>query len=46
MNECMNERIEDLKDFLDEKVIQFNQSSFVETDPIQVPRKFTLKEDI
>ncbi|MCF6332470.1 MAG: TIGR02757 family protein [Draconibacterium sp.] len=36
----------DLKDFLDEKVIQFNQPAFIQTDPIQVPRKFTLKEDI
>jgi len=36
----------DLKAFLDEKVAKFNQTHFVETDPIQVPHKFTLKEDI
>lgn len=36
----------ELKDFLDEKVELFNQPTFVETDPIQVPRKFTQKEDI
>ncbi len=36
----------ELKEFLDEKVEQFNQPAFVETDPIQVPRKFTIKEDI
>lgn len=36
----------DLKSFLDEKVEKFNQLAFVETDPIQVPRKFTIKEDI
>lgn len=45
----MKERIEelaDLKSFLDEKVEKFNRPDFVETDPIQVPRKFTLKEDI
>ena len=36
----------ELKDFLDEKVEKFNQPNFVETDPIQVPRKFTQKEDI
>ena len=36
----------ELKDFLDEKVEQFNQPAFVKTDPIQVPRKFTQKEDI
>ncbi|NQU55300.1 MAG: TIGR02757 family protein [Bacteroidetes bacterium] len=45
----MNESIEelaDLKDFLDEKVKKFNRPFFIETDPIQVPRKFTLKGDI
>lgn len=36
----------EIKDFLDEKVIEFNQPAFIKTDPIQVPRKFTLKEDI
>lgn len=36
----------ELKDFLDEKVERFNQPAFIETDPIQVPRKFTIKEDI
>ncbi len=36
----------ELKDFLDEKVEKFNQPAFVEADPIQVPRKFILKEDI
>lgn len=36
----------DLKEFLDEKVKKFNQQVFIETDPIQVPRKFTEKEDI
>lgn len=38
--------LEDLKSFLDEKVEKFNRPAFVETDPIQVPRKFTQKEDI
>lgn len=45
MNEKM-ENLPDLKAFLDEKVVQFNQPGFIETDPIQVPRKFTAKEDI
>lgn len=36
----------ELKDFLNEKVIQYNQCGFIQTDPIQVPRKFILKEDI
>ena len=42
----MNENLKELKEFLDEKVAQFNQLAFIETDPIQVPRKYTLKEDI
>jgi uncharacterized protein (TIGR02757 family) len=35
-----------VKDFLDEKVVQYNQSNFIETDPIQVPRRFAEKSDI
>ena len=34
-----------LKDFLDEKVIQYNNTHFISSDPIQVPLSFTLKED-
>lgn len=36
----------DLKIFLDEKVIQYNHPSFLESDPIQIPHSFTKKEDI
>lgn len=36
----------ELKSFLDEKVDRFNHPNFIETDPIQVPKKFTKKEDI
>jgi uncharacterized protein (TIGR02757 family) len=37
----------ELKQFLDEKVEQYNQPSFfVETDPIQLPKQFTKKQDI
>ena len=36
----------DLKDFLDEKVFKYNQPFFIETDPIQVPKKFSEKENI
>jgi uncharacterized protein (TIGR02757 family) len=36
----------DIKAFLDQKVIQFNQSVFIETDPIQIPKLFTDKENI
>ena len=37
---------EELKDFLDEKVVLYNQPTFIESDPIQVPHKFDIKEDI
>jgi uncharacterized protein (TIGR02757 family) len=36
----------ELKDFLDAKVEQFNNPQFIETDPIQIPHRYTLKEDI
>jgi uncharacterized protein (TIGR02757 family) len=38
--------IPDLKAFLDEKVLKYNQPFFIETDPIQVPKSFTKKGDI
>lgn len=37
---------QDLKDFLDAKVIQYNNIKFIESDPIQVPHQFSKKEDI
>ncbi|MDB4293133.1 TIGR02757 family protein [Maribacter sp.] len=36
----------ELKDFLDAKVIQYNHPHFLESDPIQIPHRFQLKEDI
>ena len=36
----------ELKFFLDEKVIKYNNPKFIETDPIQIPHQFSLKEDI
>lgn len=36
----------DLKDFLDEKYEQYNRKEFIESDPIQIPHSYTLKEDI
>ncbi|MCK0179344.1 TIGR02757 family protein [Flavobacteriaceae bacterium S0862] len=36
----------DLKDFLDAKVIQYNNPKFIESDPIQIPHQFNKKEDI
>jgi len=36
----------DLKDFLDKKVDEYNQPSFIPADPICVPHLFTKKQDI
>ncbi len=36
----------ELKSFLDEKVDLYNNPSFIESDPIQIPHLFSLKEDI
>jgi len=36
----------EIKEFLDEKVIQYNTTKFIESDPISIPHQFTLKEDI
>jgi uncharacterized protein (TIGR02757 family) len=36
----------DLKEFLDEKVILYNNPKFIDSDPIQIPHLFTRKEDI
>ncbi|UPT70672.1 MAG: TIGR02757 family protein [Flavobacterium sp. JAD_PAG50586_2] len=37
---------EELKEFLDAKVIQYNTSDFINSDPIQIPHQFSVKEDI
>lgn len=36
----------ELKDFLDSKVLQYNTIDFIEPDPISVPHRYTVKEDI
>ncbi|CAM1362662.1 conserved hypothetical protein [Tenacibaculum litoreum] len=36
----------ELKEFLDEKVIQYNNPDFIDSDPIQIPHQFSVKEDI
>lgn len=36
----------ELKIFLDEKVELYNNPNFIESDPIQIPHQFSLKEDI
>jgi uncharacterized protein (TIGR02757 family) len=42
----MIDSVENIKSFLDLKVNSFNQTAFIETDPIQIPRLFTTKENI
>lgn len=37
--------ISELKAFLDEKVTLYNNPNFIESDPVQIPHLFTLKED-
>ena len=44
MTELLNPS--DLQNFLEEKYNQYNRFSFIETDPISIPHKFTRKEDI
>jgi uncharacterized protein (TIGR02757 family) len=36
----------ELKEFLDEKVALYNNPSFIQSDPIQIPHLFALKEDV
>lgn len=36
----------ELKEFLDEKVLQYNRPEFIESDPIQIPHQFSKKEDV
>ena len=43
---CMGQDLKELKDFLDEKVVQYNNLKFIELDPIQIPHSYTRKEDI
>lgn len=36
----------ELKEFLNEKVLLYNTTNFIESDPIQIPHLFTEKEDV
>ena len=36
----------ELKEFLDNKVEQYNNPKFIESDPIQIPHQYSIKEDI
>ena len=35
-----------LKDFLDEKVLLYNNRRFIESDPVSIPHRFTKKQDV
>lgn len=39
-------KFKELKDFLEEKVQEYNADNFIETDPIQIPHQFSKNEDI
>jgi uncharacterized protein (TIGR02757 family) len=38
--------LQQIKNLLDEKVELYNHTEFIETDPIQIPHRFSKKEDI
>jgi uncharacterized protein (TIGR02757 family) len=38
--------LKELKEFLDEKVFQYNTPAFIELDPVQIPHMYSEKEDI
>jgi len=42
----MELNLEQLREFLDEKVQQYNNPNFIELDPIQIPHMYSAKEDI
>lgn len=42
----MELNMEQLREFLDEKVKQYNTPNFIEHDPIQIPHMYSAKEDI
>lgn len=39
-------KLPELKTFLDEKAEQYNTPDFIENDPIQIPHRFSMKQDI
>lgn len=39
-------KLSELKDFLEEKADYYNNPSFIENDPIQIPHRFSAKQDI
>lgn len=37
---------QELSDFLNEKVLQYQTSAFIDSDPVSIPHQFSLREDI
>ena len=46
MTARINQVDKEIKEFLDEKVIQYNTHNFIESDPISIPHQYSSKEDI
>ena len=44
--EVVTDKASDLKGFLDRRVDLYNRISFIDSDPVSIPHRFTLKEDI
>jgi len=42
----MPKEYHDLKNFLDAKVVEYNQPSFIQNDPVCIPHLFAKKQDI
>lgn len=42
----MTLKFEELKIFLDEKADQYNHPEFIEHDPIQIPHRFSIRQDV
>jgi uncharacterized protein (TIGR02757 family) len=42
----MTNHLDEIKPLLDQKVAQYNCLDFIDTDPIQIPHRFSQKEDI
>jgi len=38
--------LEDMRDYLNEKVVQYNRPDFIALDPISIPHSFSKKEDV
>jgi len=46
MDLIMENDLKNLREFLEEKVLQYNTPDFIELDPIQIPHRYSKKEDI